>query len=108
MPNRIEAIQKMLVQNPKDVFLHYSLGMEYASEGRHGDAVEEFLRCIEVEEDYLAAYVEAGKCLRAAARREEARGMMAAALERAVNQGERHIADFVKQQLDAMADPRGA
>ena len=66
MSGRIEAILAMLEKEPDDPFLHYSLAMEYAAAARPDDAVAAFRRCRELDENYLPAYVEAGKALRAA------------------------------------------
>ncbi len=106
MTTRIESIRKMLADSPKDVFLHYSLGMELASAGQYAKAVAEFQRCTELDQAYLAARVEAGKCLRSAGRLVEAREAFAACLELAASQGETHTRDFVRQQLESLpADP---
>lgn len=102
MSQRIETIRKMLAEDPGDVFLHYSLAMEYASAGRHEEAVEEFRRCIDLDEAYLSAYVEAGKSLRAAGRVAEARDMFAMGMELAALQGESHVRDYIQQQLDGL------
>jgi len=102
MNGRIESIRKMLREQPRDVFLHYSLGMEYASAGRHEEAAAEFRQCMDLQEDYLPAYVEAGKSLRAAGRLGEAREIFAAGMELATLQAERHMRDFIQQQLDAL------
>ena len=99
MTDRIQAIQSMLAKSPRDVFLHYSLGMEHSSAGQFEQAVVAFRRCIEIDEAYLPAYVEAGKNLRSAGRIDEARQAFSAGLDLAERQGERHVADFIRQQL---------
>jgi Flp pilus assembly protein TadD len=104
MAGRIEAIQKMLRKNPDDTFLHYSLGMEYASAARCQEAMKEFRRCIELDASYLPAYVEAGKALRAAGRFEEARAMFSAGLALAGKKNEGHTQDFIRQQLEALPE----
>ena len=104
MPDRIQAITKMLASSPQDVFLHYSLAMELASSGRFEEAVAEFRRCIELDADYLAAYVEAGKSLRSAGKLEDARAIFNEALRLAAAQGQSHIRDHVQQQLDGLAN----
>lgn len=102
MTDRIDEIGKMLADSPDDVFLHYSLGMEYASGGQFCRAVTEFRRCIELEGGYLAAYVEAGKCLRSAGKLAEARDVFATGMELAATSGESHMRDFIQQQLDSI------
>jgi Flp pilus assembly protein TadD len=105
MTDRVQAIRAMLQKSPGDVFLHYSLAKEYTAAGQHDQAVEEFRKCIQLEADYLPAYVEAGKCLRSAGRLAEARDMFLAGLDLAAAKGERHVRDFIQQQLDALPKP---
>jgi uncharacterized protein HemY len=100
--DRIASIRELLKASPDDVFLHYSLGMEYASSGRLERAVAEFRRCIALDGGYLAAYVEAGKALRSAGDVEAARQVLTEGLELAARLGESHMADFIRQQLDAL------
>lgn len=102
MSDRIDAIRKMLDAEPGDVFLHYSLGMELASAERYGEAARAFRRCIELDESYLAAYVEWGKALRSAGDLAGAREAFTAALNLAAEKGDAHVRDHVQQQLDAL------
>lgn len=102
MADRMSQLQEMLAKSPDDVFLHYSLAMEYASARRFDEAVTELRRCMELDGSYLPAFVEAGKCLRSAGRLEEARQVFAAGMELAALQGERHMRDHVQQQLDGL------
>lgn len=102
MTERIAEIEKMLADSPDDLFLHYSLGMEYASAEQFDQAIAEFRRCIELESEYLAAYVEGGKCLRSAGKLAEARDVFAQGMELASTTGESHMRDFIQQQLDSI------
>lgn len=102
MTDRIEQIRRMLADDPADVFLHYSLAMELASVERFDEAVEQFKKCLELDPTYLAAYVEAGKCLRSAGRLDEARATFAAGMKVASTRGETHTADFIRQQLEGL------
>ncbi len=102
MADRIESILAMLRSEPDDPFLHYSLGMEYASAERFDDAIEQFDLCAALDDGYLAAYVEAGKCLRSAGRLEEARQRFTAGMRLATAKGESHVCDFIRQQLETL------
>jgi uncharacterized protein HemY len=102
MTDRIRAIEGMLEKTPDDVFLQYSLGMEYASGRRYKDAVQAFKRCIDLDEEYLPAYVEAGKSLRSGGELDAAREMFARGMELATRKGESHVRDFIRQQLEAL------
>jgi len=102
MSERIERIRSMLRSNQQDVFLHYSLGMEYAGAELFDEAACEFNRCIELDGDYLPAFVEAGKCLRRLGRFDQARSAFTAGMELAARQGQAHTRDFIQQQIDAL------
>ena len=102
MTDRIAAIQAMLAKEPADVFLHYSLGMEYMSRKEFESAVSAFRRCIELDSNYVPAYVEAGKCLRSLGRLDEARDMFTAALIPASKLSETHTRNYIQQQIDSL------
>ncbi len=95
-------IIKLLEADPKDVFLNYSLGMEYASASRHAEAAAQFRKCIELDRAYLPAYVEGGKSLRAAGEIDSARAVFAEGLKLAAAKGDGHVADHIRQQLEAL------
>ena len=100
--DRIQTIQTLLAKSPNDVFLHYSLAMEYVAAERLDEAVAAFETCITLDGGYLPAYVEAGKSLRSAGRLDEAREMFQRAMELAQDKGEHHTADYVRQQLEGL------
>lgn len=102
MSERIARIMKMLQSSPDDPFLHYSLGMEYVSAGDPAAARAEFLRVLEVDPQYLPAYVEAGKCLRSAGELVQAREMFHKGKQLAQVRGDAHMVDFIVQQLEGL------
>lgn len=102
MPDRIDSIRRLLEKTPDDVFLHYSLAMEYAVAGNIELAVGEFDRCIALDADYLAAYVECGKALRASGRLDQARQTFARGAQLAQRLGDRHVQDYIQQQLEGL------
>ena len=102
MTDRIESIRALLAKDPDDVFLTYSLAMELVAAEQFADALKTFARCFELDAGYLAAFVEAGKCARAAGRADEARKHFERALELAQSAGETHTADAVRQQMETL------
>lgn len=100
--SRIEAVKALLARSPQDVFLHYSLGMELSAAGDRTAAVASFRRCIELDKQYLPAYVEAGKALRSAGEPAAAREIFSAGLELARAKGESHTADYIRDQLEGL------
>lgn len=102
MSERIEQIRALLVHDPEDVFLHYSLGRELASAGQTDEALQAFRECTRLDKAYVPAYVEAGRCLRAAGREDEARAALQTALGIAETHGEQHTAENIRQQLEGL------
>ena len=102
MSDRIARIEKMLEKTPADSFLHYSLGMEFASAGEAERAARQFLHVLELDAEYLPAYVEAGKCLRSAGRLAEARDLFTRGLRLAETRHDVHQADHIRQQLEGL------
>jgi lipopolysaccharide biosynthesis regulator YciM len=59
--NRIEALLEMLQTEPGDIFLNYSLAIEYAAAGTLDLAEDQFLKVLDFKEDYVPAYYQLGK-----------------------------------------------
>ena len=59
--NRIEALLVMLQAEPQDVFLNYSLGLEYVATNNFGLAEEQFKKTLKYRSDYIPAYFHLGK-----------------------------------------------
>jgi hypothetical protein len=137
MANRIKTIQSLLEKDPGDVFLHYSLAMEFCArsmgvppmsstartgvrreavpasppQARPGEqtseqlsklAQEQFSLCIQLDPNYLPAYVELGKCYRTACHFQKAREVFAAGLQLAAAQGQPHTQDYIRQQIEGL------
>ena len=102
MPSRLETIQAMLVSNPRDVFLNYSLAMELLSAGKTDDAAAQFAKVIALDPSYLPAYVEAGKAYRAAGKLADARTVFTDGLKLAAAKGDAHVRDHIQQQLEGL------
>jgi Tfp pilus assembly protein PilF len=58
---RIEALLSMLQTEPKDIFLNYSLAVEYIAEGNLELALEQFMKVLDFQENYIPAYYQLGK-----------------------------------------------
>jgi len=102
MRDRIEAIKAMLQDNPRDVFLLYSLGMEEVACGRFDRAAEAFGECMAADAAYLPARVERGKALRAAGKTDEAREAFEAAMALAAEQNDTHAVDAIRQHIEGL------
>jgi len=61
---------------PEGHFLELSLAMEYAKEGRKGDAVEQFARVIELDPNHISAYYQQAQVLVSLDRGDDARQVL--------------------------------
>ena len=102
MSSRIDLIRGMIAERGEDTFLLYSLAMELSSAGRWEEAIHQFDLCLKHDGEYLPAYPEAGKALRAAGKIERARTMFQAGIELAVKQAQAHTCDYLQQQLEGL------
>ena len=56
MATRREKIEQMLVDDPTDTFLRYSLAMELDKEGEHESSLEKFRELSADEPPYIPAF----------------------------------------------------
>jgi Flp pilus assembly protein TadD len=73
MASRIDALQSMLAQDPRDSTLHYMLGNEYFKAQMYEEAVTAFRRYLELADDEGAVYRLLAQSLEKLGRVEEAR-----------------------------------
>jgi tetratricopeptide (TPR) repeat protein len=98
--SRLDQIEKLLAAEPQDLFLNFSLAMEYVKLGRPDDAIAQFARVIELDGDYVAAYFQQANTLVAMNRVEDARASLNAGIEAARRIGDDHA---VGEMSDALA-----
>jgi tetratricopeptide (TPR) repeat protein len=70
---RIEVLQQMLAQDPKNSFVRYGLAMEFVKGGTLDRAVDEFAAVIANDPSYAAAYFHGGQALEKLGRLDDAR-----------------------------------
>ena len=78
------------------------MAMELTAEGNFNQAISEFRKCIDLDVQYLPAYVDAGKTFRAAGKLAEARDIFQAGLAIAIETAQTHVADYITQQLETL------
>lgn len=62
---RVEMILSMLKNEPNDLFLNYSLGLEHFADTDFLKAEESFKKTLTIQEDYVPAFYQMGKLLEA-------------------------------------------
>lgn len=58
---RFLQIQNMLKDEPDDVFLNYSLAIEFLAMNQHDQAIQAFGKVIDLNSEYIPAYYQLGK-----------------------------------------------
>ena len=102
MLSRREKIEQMLLREPNDVFLHFSLAMELAKEGRTDEAVSQFDRVVSLDPSYTAARFQKGTTLANAGRREDAKKALRDGIVAARQHGDDHAASEMQDALDSL------
>jgi len=100
--SRLEILQSMVTQNPKDSFSRYGLAMEYANTGSLDKAVEEYDSLLEFNPDYAAAYYHGGQALEKLGRLDDARRMYQRGLEATRRIGDGHTHSEIQAALDIL------
>ena len=101
MPER-KKLEKLLEQDPDDVFLNFGLAMELAKRGLVDEALARFDRVLELDHAYLAAYSQKGAVLIKQGRRDEARVVLQAGVKAAQLANDAHLAADMQRTLDTL------
>ncbi len=99
---RLELLQEMTTQDPKNEFTRYGLAQEYANGGRLEEAIAEFSRLLEANPDYAAAYFHGGRALENLGRLEDARQMYQRGIEVCERTGNQHTGSEMQAALDEL------
>lgn len=84
--SRIDMIIEMLRDEPDDLFLNYTLGLEYVAELSLNDAEFQFKKSLVLDENYIAAYYQLGKLFESQLKNTEALHYFKLGLEHAKQQ----------------------
>ena len=102
MSTRREKIEAMLVDEPEDTFLRYSLAMELEKEGAHERSLSMLDALTKDTPPYIAAFFMAGQQLAKLARVNEARDYLRAGIEAARAAGDAHAAGEMSEFLASL------
>jgi thioredoxin-like negative regulator of GroEL len=98
----------MLVDDPRDVFLRYSLSLELEKEGRHEESLQGLRGLMSDEPPYVAAFFMAAQHLVKQRRIDEARTALREGIEEARRQGNAHAAGEMAEMLAGLGALGGA
>ncbi|MBL9161546.1 MAG: hypothetical protein JNL18_02270 [Planctomycetaceae bacterium] len=100
--SRREKIEAMLVDEPRDTFLRYSLAMELEKEGDHEASLAKFNELTRDEPPYVPAFFMAAQQLAKLNRINEARTYLRDGIETARTQGNAHAAGEMSEFLSSL------
>ena len=104
MTSRREKIEAMLIDDPADTFLRYSLAMELDKEGENDRSLELLAELSQDEPAYVPAFFMAGQQLTRLERINEARTILRAGIEQARAQNDAHAAAEMSEFLASLGD----
>ena len=97
--SRKDQIQELLELDPNDSFLRYGLAMEQASEGNDAEAVRTLAALIDLDANYVPAYVQAGRALIRLGDDDRAKEVLKRGIATATRQGDDHAAGEMAEFL---------
>ena len=102
--SRREKIEAMLVDDPSDGFLRYSLAMELRSEGDHQRSLAQLSDLTKDDPPMVAAFFMAGQLLAELGRIDEAREQLQDGIDEAQRQGDAHAAAEMSDLLASLGE----
>lgn len=100
--SRREKIEAMLVDDPADEFLHYSLALELEKEGRHDESLAELRGLMAAASPYVPAFFMAAQQLARLNRIAEARAALRDGIDQARSAGNSHAAGEMSEFLASL------
>ncbi len=101
---RIQSLTEMLKLEPNDVFLNYSLGIEYMALNKLNEAEAQFKNVLSINADYIAVYYQLGKLYEALAINSEALKSYKLGLEKAKSQKNNKAINEINEAIFLIED----
>jgi len=99
---RINHLQQLLEQEPRNTFARYALGMELVSSGQTDLAIAEFRALLEVDADYANAWFMGAQALHNAGRTPQAIEWLHNGIATATRTGQRHAESEMQSMLEEL------
>ncbi len=100
--NRLDILQNMLSQDPKNTFARYGLAMEYAKSEHYEQAIAEFRTLLTQDSTYSAAYYHGGQVLEKLGEVEAARHLYEQGIEATTRKGDTHTRSEIEAALSLL------
>jgi len=101
--SRREKIEAMLVDDPSDSFLRYSLAMELDKEGAHDASLSKFEELTHDKPPFVPAFFMASQQLVRLGRASEAREILRSGINAATQQNDAHAAHEMSEFLASLS-----
>lgn len=102
MPTRREKIEAMLVEQPDDTFLRYSLALELEKEAAHDASLNQLAGLMRDQPPYVPAFFRSGQQLAKLGRIDEARAALRGGIDEARRQNDAHAAGEMSEFLASL------
>ncbi len=99
---RLDQLEKMLAQSPRDPFLLYGIAMEHKKEGRPRDALSFLARTLDADPNYVYAYYQQGQIHEALGDPAAARTAYESGIRTANTTGDAHALSELTAALDML------
>ncbi len=100
--NRLEILEQMVKQDPRNAFARYGLAMEHANSGDCAQAIIEFRALLDQDDSYAAAYYHCGQALEKLGELEQARTMYEKGIEVTTRKGDLHTRSEIEAALSLL------
>lgn len=100
--NRLELLEQMVSQDPKNSFARYGLAMELANSGDLDRSVAEYRALLAQDESYVPAYFHFGQALEKSGALEEAREVYEKGIEVSTRKGDLHTRAEIEAALNML------
>jgi tetratricopeptide (TPR) repeat protein len=100
--NRLELLQQMVAQDPKNSFARYGLAMELANSGDLQQAASEFETLLQQDENYAAAYYHGGQAREKLGQIDAARNLYEKGIEVTTRKGDLHTRSEIEAALSLL------
>jgi Tfp pilus assembly protein PilF len=99
---RLDVLRSMVEGNPADSFSRYGLAMEYVKSGDLLTGIDEFLKLLDHNPNYAAAYFHGAQTLEKLGRVDEAKGLYRRGIEVTSAIGDDHTCSELQAALDLL------
>ena len=100
--DRVDALRKILEQDPKNAFARYGLAQAFANSGQLAEAVGIYRQLLDSDPLYVAAYYHGGQALEKLGRVDEARDLYIQGLDACLRKGDMHTRSEIQAALDLL------